>query len=81
MDKTCDSCGDTNHFVTNCPLLTFQANREKVIKSYLEKSDFQIRKEFDRFKEKKQHKKNFLEFNYRTREFINKNEILCKFIF
>lgn len=81
ISRKCDSCGNSNHFITQCPLLTLQLEKEKVISFYKENSDFATRKKFNRGWKKNNPKQKFLKFQLVTKGFLNEKTELCFFIF
>jgi len=78
-DKKCNSCGNNDHFVINCPLLNFRKNRELIIKTYIEKKDFQTRKSHDRLKKKINLTARFLQLQAISLKFCQENENQCEF--
>lgn len=81
ITKKCFSCKQKDHFITACPLLTLKIDREKVIKNFMENSDYQKRQEFRRKLYKTSIKKDFNKFTKANTKFLNENELLCRFSF
>lgn len=77
FNKKCYSCKKNDHFITSCPLLTLNINKEKVIKNHIANSDYQQRENYHRKAEKIKTKKNYLKLLKANEKFIQDQESLC----
>lgn len=77
IEKKCYSCKSKDHYITKCPILTMNLNKEKVINNFIATLDFQPRKLVPRRKNKIFIKANNANYQKINRRFLIEKDDLC----